>query len=299
MQSPNFFIVGAPRCATTAMQCCLTRHPDIYLPSVKESHHFATDLLRSSDHYRSLDNYLALFKDVSKEYVVGEASVYYLYSKHAAQNIYNFNSQAKIIVMLRNPSEMIVSYHSELLYKGDEYISDLHLALAAEEERRRGNMLPKKIRFNAKLYYSEILHFSEQLKRYVDRFGSQSVHIIIYDDLKANPPSVLTKTLEFLGVDPLLQSEFSVVNSNKRVRSARIRDLLKDPPKTTKFITKAILPRTLRRNLHTIITKLNRVHESRPALLENVRSELQRKFAKEVETLSQLINRDLTSWNRY
>src|SRR5947209_20289335 len=100
MRRPDFFIVGAPRCATTALNDYLGRHPDIYVPEVKESHHFATDLLSRDDCYRSADNYLALFAGATDEFVIGEASVFYLYSKDAARNIYEFNKRARIIVML-------------------------------------------------------------------------------------------------------------------------------------------------------------------------------------------------------
>lgn len=298
MRKPDFFIVGAPRCATTAMHVYLARHPDIYLPAVKESHHFATDLLSRDDYYRPLDNYLALFGDVNKEQVVGEASVYYLYSKDAAQNIYEFNRQAKIIAMLRNPIDMIPSYHSELLYKGDEYLPDLCAALEAEEERKLGRMLPDKIRFNAKLFYSELVRFSDQLERYFACFGRQAVHLIIYDDLKADPARVFRQTLEFLGVDPTFQTEFDVVNANKRVRSTAIRNLLRNPPPTAQRVAKVVLPRKLRRNLGKVITRLNLVYESRPPLTRAARVNLQCRFAKEVETLTKLIGKDLSSWNR-
>ena len=36
MRRPNFFIVGAPKCGTTAMNDYLKQHPDIYIPAKKE-----------------------------------------------------------------------------------------------------------------------------------------------------------------------------------------------------------------------------------------------------------------------
>ena len=43
---PNFFMVGAPRCATTTMYTYLKQHPDIYLSLLKEPIYFGSDLTR-------------------------------------------------------------------------------------------------------------------------------------------------------------------------------------------------------------------------------------------------------------
>jgi hypothetical protein len=45
----NFFIVGAPKSGTTALQDYLRRHPETFMPREKEFHHFATDLIGLND----------------------------------------------------------------------------------------------------------------------------------------------------------------------------------------------------------------------------------------------------------
>ncbi len=40
---PNFFIVGAPKCGTTAWVRYLEDHPDVYFSPSKEPHYFCTD----------------------------------------------------------------------------------------------------------------------------------------------------------------------------------------------------------------------------------------------------------------
>ena len=40
MTRPNFFIVGAPECGTTAMNDFLAQHPDIFMGYYKEMHSF-------------------------------------------------------------------------------------------------------------------------------------------------------------------------------------------------------------------------------------------------------------------
>ena len=62
---------------------------------------------------RSQEEYLRLFKNVKKEKVLGEVTSKYLYSKVAVKNIYKFNPDSKIIIMLRDMScknELFIRY---------------------------------------------------------------------------------------------------------------------------------------------------------------------------------------------
>src|SRR5882757_7658017 len=144
MPKPDFFIVGAPKCGTTALYRCLEAHPEIFVPERKELHHFGTDLY-SPTYVRQLDEYLSLFAAAGDAKRVGEASVWYLFSKRAATEINAFNPQASVIIMLRNPVEMLHSLHSQHLYNGTEEISDFATALNAEGDRKMGRCLPKDV----------------------------------------------------------------------------------------------------------------------------------------------------------
>src|SRR5437667_5641216 len=102
---PNFFIVGAPRCGTTALYTYLRQHPDIFLPETKEPHYFNRDM-NSGGAIRDHKEYLSLFAGAQGRARVGEASVYYLSSAYAAREISKVCPGAKIIVMLRNPVDV-------------------------------------------------------------------------------------------------------------------------------------------------------------------------------------------------
>ena len=81
---PNLFIVGAPKCGTTAMHHYLGQHPDVYMSPVKEPCFFGSDLtiVNVRGHLRDRDAYLALFRGRSEK-VVGEATIWYLCSRRA------------------------------------------------------------------------------------------------------------------------------------------------------------------------------------------------------------------------
>ncbi len=298
MIKPGFFIVGAPKCGTTAMQEYLRQHPDIFMPSFKESHHFANDLLKPDDTFLGREKYLSLFAVAGEKKVVGEASVYYLFSKNAPLNIKAFRPDAKIIIMLRNPVDLLYSRYSQLVYNGDEDILDFEASLAAEEKRKTGELIPKHIRIERKLLHHEIVKFTEQIKRYFDTFGRNNVHVIIYDDFKRDTTKVYRETLRFLNVDTSFQPRFKIVNPNKRVRSKTLQRFLITPSSAMRMIGKLLLPRSLREALLNRLRKLNTQYISRQPMSPELRKRLQEEFAQEVKSLSELLGRDLTLWSK-
>src|SRR6266446_2704827 len=108
---PNFFIVGAPRCGTTALYSYLRQHPDVFLPEYKEPHYFNTDM-NSGGAIRKEKDYLAQFSGAQNQPRIGEASVYYLSSVAAPEQIKSFCPTAKIIIMLRNPVDTVDALHA-------------------------------------------------------------------------------------------------------------------------------------------------------------------------------------------
>lgn len=296
MKSPEFFIVGAPKCGTTAMQEYLSRHPGIFMPDMKEIHHFADDLLKPDDPFLSRERYLSLFSGAHEDQLAGEASVYHLFSKKAARNIKSFCPDAKIIIMLRNPVDVLYSRHAQLVYNGAEDILDFEASLAAEEKRRRGEMLPDGVRIEKKLLHREVVKFTEQVKRYFDIFGEDKVHVIIYDDFKSDTAKVYRETLRFLGVDDSFQPDFKVINPNKRIRSKTLRRYFKKPPALVRSIGRLLMPQSLRDTLINRLKKINTQYVPRQPMSQALRSRLQEEFASETKNLGELLGRDLTHW---
>ena len=107
-QLPNFFIIGAPKSGTTALGVYLGEHPDIFMCDPKEPQYFTFDLPGHRG-VRTWEEYQALFPDQDRNvHAVGEASVWYLYSKVAVQEIATYRPDARLIVLLRRPDEMFL-----------------------------------------------------------------------------------------------------------------------------------------------------------------------------------------------
>jgi hypothetical protein len=232
----------------------------------------------------------------------GEASVWYLFSTQAAAEIHAFNPEARIIIMLREPAEMLHSLYHQFRFDGNEHLRTFEEALAAEDERRAGRRLTRQTYLAQGLVYRETARYTEQVRRYFDVFGRERVHVIIYDDLAADVRAVYCRALEFLGVDSTrIETDFQVINGNKSVKHSALRGLLNDPlVRSTAIAIGRRLPRPIFAALHDVerrLWKLNSRSEKRVPLQPEVRAQLQREFAPEVERLSELLGRDLTHWN--
>jgi hypothetical protein len=303
VKRPNFFLVGAPKSGTTAMVNYLSCHPDIFM-GIKEMHHFGRDLrFRPPFYRRSFKEYLAEFQHCNGQRRIGEGSVWYLLSSRAASEIRAFNPRAKIIIMLREPVEMLYSLYYQLRYLGEEHLRSFEQALAAEPQRRLGRNIRRQACFGQSLLYRQTVRYCSQVQRYFEAFGREQVQVIIYDDLATDPLSVHRNTLEFLDVDPTFRpAEFKVVNGNKSVRFPALRAVVKDPLLHSSFAPlRPWLPRRLLGRLRVLdrcLWSINTRFERRPPLDPGLRCQLKDEFAPEVERLSELLNRDLSFWRK-
>lgn len=296
LKRPNFFIVGAPKCGTTAMYEYLRQHPEIFMPEkIKEPSFFCKDF-ESSTYIRNLNEYLSLFSGATTERMIGEASAIYLYSKYAAKGIKEFCPSAKIIIMLRNPLDMMYSFHSQCLFDGNENIKDFEVALEAEEDRKKGFRIPISSYPKELLFYRELARFSSHVKRYLNVFGRDNVYIIIFDDFIQDTARIFRETLKFLNVKEDFFPEFKVVNPNKRRRSKLLHNFLLTPPLFAQRLVRILMPLRIRQIINEKLYLWNIIWEHRKPMSPELRHRLQQEFKLEIEKLSELIGRDLTFW---
>jgi hypothetical protein len=293
MKRPDFFIVGASKCGTTAMYDYLKQHPDIFMSPEKEPMYFCPDLV---SHRRSEEEYLKLFFGAGQEKRVGEASSAYLYSKHAAREIKNFSPTARIIIMLRNPVEMLHARHAQLYYHCIEDIEDFSEALNAEQDRKDGRRPAKGGHSVEHLFYRETAKYAEQIRRYQEIFPADRIKIIVFDDFKSDPARVYRETCHFLDVNAEFKPEFVIANANKRIRSRFLQELLEIPGPRLRKLGRPLTPRSLRHKVMNQLRHLNSTTKPRGPLDPILRRALQEELAPEVMQLSELLNRDLSHW---
>lgn len=292
---PNFFIVGAPKSGTTAMNDFLAQHPEVFM-APKEILFFGSDLHNTTSKIPEHE-YLQLFQSNESKKIIGESSVWYLFSKNAPQEIKKFSPEAKILIMLRNPLEMVYSMHSQNLYDLNEDEPDFYKAMLLEPSRKEGKNIPETNTLTEAIFYTEIAKYIEPIQRYWNIFGKENVHIILYDDFKSNTSKAFRDLAMFLGIDPTFQPDFKTVNSNKIIKNRKLFTFLKSPGFIQKKIVKTLLPSTkLRTLIRKKLLKQTIVVSGRTAMDMDCKKYLIDTYENDLKELRTLLDRDLSHW---
>ncbi len=285
MRPPDFFIVGAPKCGTTAMSTYLAEHPEIFFSIPKEIHFFGKDV-PGPRHVGNCTDYQALFAG-HEDQVCGEGSVFYLYSRFAAQEIFRFNPDAKILIMLRDPVEFVRAAFTQHRFVLTEPEPDLCRALELEDERAARKT-------GWALLYTRMASYAGQVERYMEAFGPDQVQVTLLEDLKKDRCAVYRKTLQFLDVDPHFVPELNVVNASKQHRSRGFHSLARGLWRFSGL--KHLVPRKLAFQLAQVFVRLNSRPKPRETVPLDVQEYIWSRVGEDVGALAKLIDRDLSHW---
>jgi len=305
MKKVNLFIVGAPKCGTTSMTYYLSQHPCIQMSKPKEIHYFATNmenyrLVKTLEDYHKIFN----FEDEKIKYF-GEASVWYLYSKIAIKNIYEYNPNAKIIVMLRNPIEMVYSNYYQMKFNLRETIDNFEEAWEAQKDRENNKKIPKFCLDKKTLYYKDIAKYAEQLENLFKYFNKEQVHIILYDDLKQNIKGEYKKLLQFLNLKYINKIDFSKQNISKVRKSNLLAFIYKfvayNTPDLIKNIDRNIAKLSNGYSLGKFLKRidsLNRKLAKKKDLSYEMKKKILDNYIEDISKLENILNRDLSHWKK-
>ena len=302
---PNLFIVGQPKSGTTALHQFLGQHPEIYMSSIKEPHFFCADFHLESDRaygrqrffvFRSKSAYLQLFSRAKEVKIAGESSTNYLYSQVAAEKIYNFNPDAKIIIILREPAKFLYSLHSHYVKFTEENEPDFLTALALETDRKQEKATSPRVISPSYLYYSQRVQYYQQVKRYCDRFSSEQIKVVIFEEFKSENDRIFREILEFLAVDNNFILEYEAINVNKEVKFKAINNLINSP--LIKSISKNLLSQEFNEFVRDRIVEKHLWHSApKTKMPEEIKVQLMKQYKPEVVKISDLLDLDLvTQW---
>lgn len=279
------------------MNSYLAQHPELGMCPRKETHYFADDLAermaqRRRRNPRAEEDYLELFADLQDRRRLGEASVWYLYSREAPHLINRFCPAAEAIVMLRNPVKMLHSLHSQFVFVGLEPEEDFEAALALDDERQRSGA-PKGFPPHS---YRSVVRYAEQIERYLHVLGRDRVHIILYENFREDTLGAFRGACEFLGVDSGFEPEIEVVNPNTEVRSRLLRKLVRTPPERLRPLLHTATPQRLRRRVGLRLNDLNTRVTEREGFPDRLGAALRPAVEQQVAELRSLIDLDVSHW---
>ena len=296
---PNFFVVGAARASTTSLNRYLSQHPDIFIPPGKEMHFFAAkhfpycgpgDESMNRLVVRDEEQYAQLFARVAAEKAIGESSAFYLCLPGTAERIAQAVPDAKILMILREPTQRTYSAYAFLKRDGRETVS-FEEGLSREAERKQQGYEPM-------WWYTELSRYASQVQRYLEVFGRERVKVLVYEEFYAHPAEALREVFAFLGVRPDIVIDTSLhYNVAGEVKSPRLytflTNFIRNPNALEKGI-KSLLPRHVRRVWGAKVVGML----VRPVPMDiQLRAQLKPYFQEDVAKLEELLHRDLLCWH--
>ena len=171
--------IGAQKAATSWLHKCLEEHPNVCTARGKETHYFSCNYENGKEwygkHFSSCSSGATVFAEISTSYLANEQAV---------ERIYTDLPGCVLLVSLRHPVDRAVSHIGHLHSKG--FI-------------KTGMSIRDILQKHPDIIENGL--YGKYLQRYVDRFGKDRLHIIMYDDIEKNPKCVVRELYSFLGVD--------------------------------------------------------------------------------------------------
>jgi hypothetical protein len=192
----DFILAGAQKSGTTALHYFLEKHPQVTMGDQQEMHFFDDEKLFSRPvDYAALHRHFALRMATT---VAGECTPSYLYWKPAAERIWQYNPDIKLLVLLRNPIDRAFAHWNMQRFKGREPL-DFIAAIEAEKDRIARPLSLESRRFS----YVERGFYTRQLERFFQLFPREQLKIVKFEEFRSKQQEVLNAIFEFLGVKPL------------------------------------------------------------------------------------------------
>jgi len=191
----DFLIIGAQKAGTTSAYAHLAQHPTIELGRNKELHFFDNDehfAVAGADYTPYHERF-----EWRQGKVRGECTPIYLYWDGCLERIRDYNSDIRLVCMLRNPVERAFSQYSMEISRGT---AQGRLCLSLEEER---DLSGGQAQHRVYSYLSRGMYAS-QMRRLFDLFPRENVLALKYEDYRNDNQSAMNELFRFLGVAPML-----------------------------------------------------------------------------------------------
>jgi len=300
MTLPDVYLIGAPKAGTTSLSRWMSSHPALYFSQPKEPAYWATDYPRVRE-IRGFDTrakYEGLYAGTQAQEATHRAdgSTIYLYSRDAVPAIVaERGASARFIVALRDPAELVVSFHrtQQLLMNEDE--PDFETAW----RRSLSGGLPGTDLLDPKLVdYSMVGNLGAAVARLLDVVDRRHMHFIRFEDLRDRPERVWRDLTAFLGLSEQPVPDFAVHNASTRTfRSPALHRLRHRPPALLAAPIRRLRHLSLRsRRLGKLKKRLWWREQPKPKVSAETKAELTAHFADDVRLLGRLIDADLSAW---
>jgi hypothetical protein len=278
----------------------LASHRDAYFSVPKEPYFWASDYpgLRAHYGFETERAYAELFASAEAQQAacLAEGSTVYLYSTTAIPAIMAATPNARIILALRNPADLVVSYHRTQVVALNEDLANFDMAW----QRSLAGSAPAVKPLDDKLVdYPRVGNLGSAVDRLLQYVPRQQIHVVLFEDLQQRPSHVWRQLCQFLELSPDPEPTFIVRNpSTKQYRSAWVRRLTHRPPRVLEQPMRNLRQwsRTTDIRAAKAVKKWMWRPAPRPDALAERRLELMSYFDSEVEKLERRLSLDLRAW---
>jgi hypothetical protein len=209
---------------------------------------------------------------------------------------------AKFIVMLRDPVELLRSYHERLVFLRQETEEDFATAWNLQEARARGENIPARCHDPRILQYREVGSLAQYTAQLFRIAGRERCLPVVFDDLTTQTAEIYRQTLDFLGLPDRGKKKFKKINERLRYRSKFLQNLYAGPLLRPVALLMARDPalaakvQRLTKPLRKRFKKMNSAPIDANRVDPHFANRLRKEFRAEVEELGRLLGRDLSHW---
>jgi hypothetical protein len=245
---PNLFLIGAPKCGTTALSKQLSEHPKIFLPKIKETRFFDANVYydyKKDCAVKSINDYLKFYKaDKAKYEYLMDAAIFAMYSMESIKKILRYSKNPKFILILRDPLEAAKSLHKQHLKFIDknrrEISENFYYCWDQIKNRKKNKSFPTQCRNKFLYRYDLIYSYEKYVPKLLKLIKSEKILIINYKKFKDNPNKIHKKILRFLELQQIkLPTNYE--NSDEPIENNCINFLILKISKKFSFIKKIYL----------------------------------------------------------
>jgi len=288
---PNFFIVSGGRSGNVSLHNYFDEHPEVYMSVIKAPGAFGNKEKAYNGMFDTKDKkaYLNLFKGTENFKIRGEVS-HYFHDEQAAKELKAFNPKAKILIVVRNPIDLINSHYSNIsdlrTLGGDTIIK----CLQNLQSHTQGRLL------------SDNLRYAHYVKLWQKTFAKKQIYIIEFNELMSNLPREYSKICEWLEIDNQFQPIFkrhnpARWNRDEKKRKSVIKNVNKVPISFRVFLKKK-LPKKLQERIRKKLNKYFTIAEGTSPIDLKTKAYIIKKYEPEIKALEKLLNRDLSNWRK-
>lgn len=275
---PNFLVIGAQKSATTSLHYYLAGHPEISMSLEKELDFF----IEERNWYKGINWYQSQFQGRAKVY--GESSPNYTNYpqwKGVPEKIYALKPDMKLIYILREPLERIISHY---VHNYDQGRENLYFSQALSKNNYQNEYI-----------YRSSYHL--QLQEYLKYFSPANILIITTEKLSNYPIETLGKICDFLGVSKEINSiQYNQIfhSSLHKRRKNKIGNIINKTPLIQQI---DLLPACIRYHLKRLIFQPFSQPIEKPVLTQKQRKELINLLADDINQLRQYTCQTFDQWS--